>query len=279
MFDALQRRFTVASVEDSTSPIPRIRSVRESPAGRVLPLFLFPDGRLLAPIDGPLPDPTPTGTVRQSATTVILDSALAVAADLGTHPADEMVVRDDPADGFWYGEPTPFARRLLLAANDSAVFLSSGGPFEVLIHDGNGALQRILRIDGGQRPVNRDMKQRYRERVMAFATDPVATREWTTLSSDDVFPTHLPAFDHMVADRQGLLWLRRSIAEEDMQTEWIVVSRDGDLVARVRAPAALMLHDIDERAALGVWTDELQREQIHRYVLERGNGVTSGPRR
>lgn len=269
LLDMLQRRLTLANVADTSETTPLVVSFREASIGRVIPQLRFQSRFLLARNDGPLPDATPSGTVRQLTRLVLLDSLLEAVADLGQFPADEMIVRDDPNDGFWYGEPTPFPSRLLLAANDSVIFVSPGGPFEILMYDAVGALRRVLRVADARRPVTKAMTEQYRARVMVFATDPVSTKEWTALSRDDVFPANLPAFDQMLVDRQGLLWLRRTVVEGDTQAEWVVVKSDGALVARLEVPAALTLHDIDEGSVLGVWTDEMKREQIRRYTLNR----------
>lgn len=159
------------------------------------------------------------------------------------HSSTDLVSR--PA-GETYGFllPAPYARKLLVGANDSAIVLSSTGAFDVQLYSAEGRLRRRIRFPELQRPVTRAMREEYRARLMRAATDERTRRTWELRSSDDVFGALLPAIDQLRLDRLGLLWVRRSTTVVDAHAEWLVFTQGGSLVARVQAPAMLTLHDI-----------------------------------
>ncbi|HMS02337.1 MAG TPA: hypothetical protein PKE51_05160 [Gemmatimonadaceae bacterium] len=266
LFDAISRRLSIASPSDRPS---RQLDVRASSVGRIQPVHLFEHGGLLARVDGPIPEATASGTVRHRARVIIVDSSLRLVSDLGTFESVEAVVRIDPEFGELWAEPPPYARRLHLHVVDSLVMVAEGGPFEYRLIDGAGALRSVVRIDLPRMLVTRRMREAVRAKVQRFMTDPYATREWTLLSSDDVFPDSLSGFDRSLVSRDGRLWLRRGADAAQESAEWLVLDPSGSVVARVEAPQSLELTDVDASWAVGIWTDDLGRQQLHRYPLQR----------
>ena len=266
LFDAISRRLSIASPSD---PPLRQLDVRASSVGRIQPVHLFAHGGLLVRVDGPIPEATASGTVRHRARVIIVDSSLRLVSDLGTFESVEAVVRIDPEYGELWAEPPPYARRLHLHVVDSLVMVAEGGPFEYRLIDGAGALRSVVRIDLPRMLVTRRMREAVRAKVQRFMTDPYATREWTLLSSDDVFPDSLSGFDRSLVSRDGRIWLRRGADAAQEIVEWLVLDPSGSVVARVEAPQSLELTDVDASWAVGIWTDDLGRQQLHRYPLQR----------
>lgn len=266
LFDAISRRLSISSPSDPPS---RQLDVRASSAGRIQPVHLFERGGLLARVDGPIPDATESGTVRRRARVIVVDSSLRLVSDLGTFESFEAVVRNDPEYGQLFAEPPPYARRLHLHVVDSLVMVAEGGAFEYRLIDGDGTLRSVVRVDLPRTVVTRRMREAVRAKVQRFMTDPYATREWTLLSSDDVFPDSLSGFDQSLVSRDGRIWLRRGTDEAQAAAQWIVLEPSGEVVAKVDAPPSLQLMDVDASWALGIWTDDLGRQQLHRYPLRR----------
>lgn len=265
LHDGSARRLTVVPLDSSAFSLV---SLQASPAGPFNPVYRFPSGGLLVRTPGPGQGDQETGFARDTDRVALVDSSLRMAVDLGMHPSTDLVSR--PA-GETYGFllPAPYARELLVDANDSTIVLSSTGAFDVQLYSAAGRLRRRIRFPALQRPVTRAMREEYRTRLMRTATDERTRRTWELRSSDDVFGEFLPAIDQLRLDRLGLLWVRRTTTAVDAHAEWLVFTQGGALVARVQAPAMLALHDILRSAVLGVWTDAWGREQVHEYALER----------
>lgn len=265
LFDAVGMRLTLRSLDPDTT---RIVDLRGAAAGRISPVFRFGDQRMLAKLSGPPGTPQETGTSRTVDRLLIVDSALELDVDMGPYPADDMVDRQfAEGGGVWL--PSPFGRKLVAAANDSTIAISSTGPFEIRIFTDSGVPARWLRVRIPRVPVTRAMRAAHRERLLATAVDQQSRRILSQLSADDVFPDSLPAFDEMLFDGQGLLWTRLSTSAHDIESFWMVLNPGGSLVAVAAVPRDLVLHDIGEGTVLGVWTDEFGREQVHRYELQR----------
>lgn len=265
LFDALQRRVTVLCDVDSAVVTISLATLGIGP---VLPQARFSNGDLLLRKPGPLPEPTSEGVVRGVDSLVRVGANGEIVSEFGGHPADERVLRLNANGGLTGGQP-PYRRRLLVAAADSMVVVATTGSWEFRVFPTDGRTTRIVRLSHPRRAVDAEMRLRFRERVLRDVRDPYGVREWTMLSADDVFPRDLPAFDLMLFDREGALWLRESVVLADTDARWIVVDGDGTPLARVRMPADFTPTDIGRDRIAGVWTDTLGGEQVRVYRVRR----------
>ena len=155
----------------------------------------------------------------------------------------------------------------MLAITDSVLFLARTGRYAVGKYDHNGRLLASICVDRARKHVSQQVVKAYRTRAMRNATDAYTTREWTTLSADDVFPQELPAFDQMLVDSSGRLWVRESATELDRSALWVVLNADGHPLARLRLPAPLSVTAVNGDRILGVWNDFDAPEQVRVYRL------------
>lgn len=257
-FDVFQRRLTSFTLTDSS---PRLWPLSPAlPAGS-RPVFRFRNGDLLVRTFGPRPPATPRGVTREREYVRRIDTLGAVRADLGWHAAADRVLRDVGNGHLTGGEP-PFGRQLLVSANDSIIVLASTGAFHFDEYDARGQLRRRVRVDGANRPVNESIRRRYRERVLSAVTDEYGKREWTMLSADDVFPRELPAFDALVVEPTGDVWVRRTpVPDSDDRAEWVVFHA-GRPIYRVMLPVGLTVYDVRDGLIAGVLRSDDGTETI-----------------
>jgi len=264
-YDALQRRVTVLSAPNAE---PATFSLVVAGQNSAIPHVRFGDGQLLARRTGPLPAASPKGVVHGMDTLVRVDQQGRTVASFGAHMADDRVLRLNASGGLTGGRP-PYRRQLLVDANDSSVVVAATGEWEMWIFGARGGNPHIVRVDRPRRAVDATMRKLYRERVLRDVRDEYGIREWTMLSNDDVFLKELPAFDQLLFDHEGSIWLRESVTLADKDARWVVFDRAGAPIARVALPAALTPFDISSNRIAGVLLDELGREQIQVWALMR----------
>ncbi len=265
LFDALRQQVTVLP---TAAFEPRTLSLAGLGIGASIPIVRFSDGQILARRQGPLPEPTDQGVVASVDTLVRVSEDGHVVTNFGAHLADDRVLRRTSSGGLTGGRP-PFGRKLLAAADDSVVVVAATADWELWIYPPNGGLPRIIRVDLPRRAVNAATRREYRERVLRDVRDEYGKREWTMLSNDDVFPREYPAFDLLLLDREGNIWVRETVSRADSLAQWSILDRTGLPLARIRLPSSFTPFDIAHDRIAGVWVDSLGGEQVQVWSLSR----------
>lgn len=265
LFDALRQQITVLP---TAAFEPRTLSLAGLGIGASIPIVRFSDGQILARRQGPLPEPTDKGVVASVDSLVRVSEDGFVVTNFGAHLADDRVLRRTSSGGLTGGRP-PFGRKLLAAADDSVVVVAATADWELWIYPPNGGRPRIIRIDLPRRAVDAATRREYRERVLRDVRDEYGKREWTMLSNDDVFPREYPAFDLLLLDRAGNIWVRESVTRADSLAQWSVLERTGLPLARIRLPSSFTPFDIAHDRIAGVWIDSLGGEQVQVWSLSR----------
>ena len=191
-----------------------------------------------------------------------------IVARYGAHASDDRVLRLNADGGLTGGQP-PYRRKLLADADDSAVVVAASGTWELRLYSARSGAMKIVRVDQPRGLVDDGMRRQYRERVLRDVRDDYGIREWTMLSNDDVFPAELPAFDLLLVDREGAIWVRETVTLADTVAEWSVFDRAGSPVGRARLPAGFTPYDITRDLIAGVWLDSLGGEQVQVWALTR----------
>lgn len=93
------------------------------------------------------------------------------------------------------------------------------------------------------------------------------------------YPETLPAASALMYDSAGHLWVRPFAFpfEEEAAPPFIVFDDDGRLLGEVAFPARFDARAITDERAYGVWTDELDIEQVRVYALRRGPASADVP--
>lgn len=265
LFDALRQQVTELPLNGAEH---RTVSLAALGIGSSIPLARFSDGHLLVQRQGPLPEPSAEGVVAGLDSIVRVNDRGEVIAPFGRHPSDDRVLRRTPGGGLTGGRP-PFGRKLLATADDSVVVVAASADRQFILYPSRGGPPRLIRVSQPRRAVDDATRRAYRERVLRDVRDEYGRREWTMLSSDDVFPGAYPAFDALLLDREGSIWLRESVAPSDAVARWAVFGREGLPLARVQLPARFTPSDISRDRIAGVWIDDLGGEQVQVWSLTR----------
>jgi sugar lactone lactonase YvrE len=79
----------------------------------------------------------------------------------------------------------------------------------------------------------------------------------------------VPAFDQLVVDGLGHLWVRDYQADRAAPSRWSVFDQDGRWMGRVEIPTGLLVAQIGPDWILARARDEMDVESVHVYRLTR----------
>ena len=152
-----------------------------------------------------------------------------------------------------------FGKASQIATGGGRIFVGESDEMQVEELSPAGDLVRVLRI---------------RDFPLALTDDEVrAEREAYGGAMGEELPTPAtrPAYEDIVVDGSGALWLRRhrgSSEREDPDT-WQILSADGVWLGSIVLPERFEVLNIETEAVLGVWLDELDVEHPQVLRLER----------
>ena len=161
----------------------------------------------------------------------------------------------------------PFTESPQGASDGEGALITDGLRPEILEFDRSGQLRRILRIDGPGRPVTDEMLDDY---TIDQARDEASQHPLRALFEEMPLPDTLPEFQRIVVDDGGMVWAEVFSWASGIQPVWIVFDDSGRALGTVQTPMGLEVQAIGEDFILGLWTDEMGVEFVHRYELDRG---------
>ena len=167
--------------------------------------------------------------------------------------------------------PHPFRRGTRGSLWGELVAIGVQDSYEIKAFAANGSLVRIVRRDGGpESPTRADQDAYFARR---FADAPADRRAALMRSVRDMpLVDSYPAFEEILSDLAGYLWVReyRMFGEGDLV--WTVFDPEGRVQGLVETPAGLNVFEIGEDYVLGSAEDELGVEYVQVWALSRGEG-------
>jgi hypothetical protein len=168
------------------------------------------------------------------------------------------------------GAMTPLiGRRTLIAVAADRLYVGHADNYEIASYDFMG--KRIGLIRRAAALVRTSAKDVEYAMALALATVPTdqraeAERELRT----HVVPRTLPAYNALVADSEGLLWVQDYPRPDASSTSWSVFTAQGNEVARLSLPTHLEVYEIGRDYVLGRFLDpEESIPQVRIYRLQR----------
>ena len=174
---------------------------------------------------------------------------------LGRFAGDEIFTQG-MGEGNVLALSVPFGKRSQSAAAGAYWYFGSSDRYEIRGFDRSGELKRLVRRDVANRPVSQDLVERQRGR----ASGP--------MRRDIPIPETMPAHGRFLGDPDGNLWVQEYRVEGEPE-RWAVVDPNGRFLGIVDFPAPGRVTEIGIDYVLGVWTDELDVEQVRLYALHK----------
>ena len=177
------------------------------------------------------------------------------------------------------GQVPFFQKEAVVDSRGGRIFTGSSDFMQVEEIAASGDTVRILRIAGyplalseAQAEAERD----FRLDIPLLQQTPLPPRvqQLRQFIEDMPLPTTRPAYEDMIVDPAGAVWLRpfRGASERIGPESWLVLDSDGRWLGSVEAPDGFHVLDIAVDEVLGVWRDELDVSHPQVLRLER-----SGP--
>jgi len=196
-----------------------------------------------------------------------------VETPLGVFGVQSSFVLGHTAAGISVSSHIPFVPKPSGTVSSDAALFTEGIEPEIEEYDLNGRLRRIFRVDLPGRPVTREVIERDIDYQLELSASFGATgsdrAKWDELYSQLPIPETLPAFSSLQSDEVGWLWAEIYPWDHDAPTEWMVFDPLGFARGTITTPAGLRVQRIGENFILGVWRDDWEVEQVHRYGLHR----------
>ena len=203
----------------------------------------------------------------------VVDAEGHPAGSPGAYPGMEM---HTAASGDGYLMMTiPFARSTRTAVWAGRFVVAPTDHYEVRAHDPAGPLALVVRREHSPVTPTSAHMEAYIDRRVA-RTPPGKQAERRRELREDLAEVPVaetfPAFDRVVADALGHLWVREYDlpGEERANPLWTVFDPDGRVLGFVETPPGLRIHEIGENHILGRATDSLGVEYVQMWRLARG---------
>ncbi len=169
----------------------------------------------------------------------------------------------------------PLSAEPAYAVGATAFHAGEAHSYEVRTYDSEGALVRILRVARPPRPVTDADIRTAVEAATERASEEARPRLRRSLD-DAPWPETMPAYERLLADRLGYLWVEEYRAPGEELQRWMVYDSVGTVVGSVNVPASLYLTDVGRDWMLGLGHDALGEQTVELYDLKRADGRPGG---
>ena len=233
---------------------------------------LLPDGKMVA--SSVLVEPETNGSsdlVRYITEWALLDADGTQLAALGEFLHTEDWTIRGPDGSILGSSPHPFGRRTSIAVWGELVAIGVQDSYEIKAFAADGSLVGIVRHDGDPgRPTREDMDALV-ERMVGDRPDEARTQAMSMLRNMPLVESY-PAFEEVVADRVGYLWVLEYRMFGEGPAVWTVFDPEGRVQGLVETLPGMEVFEIGEDYVLGLVEDELGVEYVQLWALDRGAG-------
>jgi hypothetical protein len=272
-FDLVARRLTMFGAAS------RARAARiEGAEGAITaPLARFADGALLVAAGDPtFPFAGAEGSVRRDSVTLVRSAPDGEAIDTIARIAwteSFGVAIGEGERRFLAPMPRPFGPRASALIAGEEIVVGEGSRYVLDVRAADGTLVRSIRREREPLPVTPDAIAAFREaQRRASATRGLQADVDAALvgALDSApWPARLPAFERVLADADGNLWVLDYSVRRDQAGAWNVFTAEGRWLGTVTTPARFRVDQIGSDWILGAWRGQDGEEQVRMYPIVR----------
>ena len=243
--------------------IPGARTVRFDAKGPfTVPLARFDDGTLLMAVQGgTFPFDGAAGQLRSDSALLLRYGADGAVRDtIGRFAWGQSfgVTLGTAGDTFVAPFPRPLAARGTAAVTRGRIVVGSGIGYELAIHGSDGRLQRLVRRSHRPEPITPAIVAAHR----AIEALPPAAGSLVSV------PATAPAYDRVLTDPDGYLWVLDFSADPIAARHWSVFDPDGRWLGTVETPAGFRLEAAGRDEVVGLWRDADGMDHLRVYRIE-----------
>ena len=272
-FDLVARRVTMfgAPTRVRTASLPGVEGAITAPLGR------YGDGTLLIAAGDPtFPFQGDEGSVRHDSVTLIRATAEGEAIDTIARVSwgESFGVAIGEGDRrFLAPMPRPFGPRASAVVVGEDVVVGEGKRNELKVYGVGGGLVRSIRRERDPLPVTPDAIAAFREARRRDSAERGLQAEvdaaMVAALDQAPWPERLPAFDEVLADADGNLWVLDYGVRRDQPGTWNVFSVEGRWLATVTTPARFRVEQVGRDWILGVGRGPGAEEGVRMYRIVR----------
>ncbi len=155
-------------------------------------------------------------------------------------------------------------------ARGNRLALGTRDTYEVKLFDSSGALNRILRVQTAPVAVTEAHLEGRLEELLSRLPSPDMAPQFRSSFRDLPHADFMPAFESLLLDSEGCLWVEDKNLPDDTLRTWTVFDRDGTPLTRLSLPLANRVLEIGPSYLLAAFEDELGVEYVRSYRLRRG---------
>ncbi len=230
----------------------------------------LPDGQmLLRTMDQFVAGTMGTGTVRMDVEYGIVTPTGHLHAALGPYPGHERYIIDDDRGMRPY--PQAFSRSGIARVWGNLIIVGSNDHYEIRAYTTDGALARIVRREHDARGPTRADRDAHLAELYADRTEQERAEALADLEEMPL-PEAFPAFDRVLADALGFLWVEDYRLPGEQAPAWTVFDPTGRVLGLVELPPDLTIFEIGEDYVLGRVSDDLGIEYVQLWPLDRSDG-------
>jgi hypothetical protein len=163
----------------------------------------------------------------------------------------------------------PFIPWGSVAAADGGFCFTFGPAVEVRCYALDGTLRRIARVDQAPRTVTSADIDAFWADAEDHSTREEYKRYLARFRESMPFPDLASAFDRILTDDRGRMWVRRYAPYGDEPVPWWIF-RDGGVVATLAVPRGVRIFDVWDGRVSAVWRDDFDVEHVRLYRLDEG---------
>ena len=160
-----------------------------------------------------------------------------------------------------------FPKKTQVATHTGMIFVGDADAMEVEERAPTGDLVRILRIPDYPLGLSAAVLEAERDALLSRRSSSL----WRQVAENTPASGTRPAYDEIIVDPSGALWLRRyrGRSEAAQPRRWLVLGMDGTWLGTLEMPDRFQLLEIQPDALLGVWRDELNVSHPRVLKLDR----------
>jgi hypothetical protein len=172
------------------------------------------------------------------------------------------------AEGTGWRGAAPFGKRTSILLGDSSVYVALGDTHEIVEYNQAGSVIRRIRWSASAAPVTEEERSAFEEELLdSLPAERLRITE--SLIRRIEYPERMPAYDKVLIDPSGHLWVEEYHWRRDDPATWLVFSPGGQVLGAVAMPTDLDIRQIGPNFVLGVAKDELGVERVRLYHLSR----------
>ena len=166
-------------------------------------------------------------------------------------------------------EPAAFAPVFNTVVSGSVIWFGDMAADSLARVDVKTGSKEIIRLPDPAAPLPGQLVDSARDEALASVRDSLARALTKEKYRGPNLPSHLPAWEDLVAGPDGELWVQLPAARSGEKVRYVVLSSRGVPIARVVVPSGFRVWDAGKDYVVGVHRDEDGVETVRLYSLTR----------